>query len=54
MHVSVNNKRLCRYYFDIDPEVTVSYVHAYREMWDEQKPGKIRITDNEKFTGGIA
>jgi hypothetical protein len=32
-------KRLCRYYFDIDPKATVSYVHAYREMWDEQKPG---------------
>ena len=30
-------KKLCRYYFDIDPEATVSYVHAYREMWDEQK-----------------
>jgi hypothetical protein len=33
-------KKLCRYYFDIDPEATVSYVHAYREIWDEQKPGK--------------
>lgn len=33
-------KKLCRYYFDIDPEAAVSYVHAYREMWDEQKPGK--------------
>jgi len=30
-------KRLCRYYLDIDPEATVSYVQAYREMWDEQK-----------------
>jgi hypothetical protein len=30
-------KKLCRYYFEIDPEATVSYVHAYREMWDEQK-----------------
>ena len=35
-------KKLCRYYFAIDPEATVSYVHAYREMWDEQteKPGE--------------
>lgn len=32
-------KKLCRYYFDIDPEATVSYVHIYREMWDEEKPG---------------
>jgi len=27
-------KKLCRYYFTIDPEATVSYVNAYREMWD--------------------
>ena len=29
-------KKLCRYYFEINPEATVSYVHFYREMWDEQ------------------
>lgn len=29
-------KKLCRYYYEIDPEATVSYVHAYRMMWDEQ------------------
>ncbi len=36
-------KKLCRYYFAIDPEATVSYVYAYREMWEEQhteKPGE--------------
>jgi hypothetical protein len=33
-------KKLCRYYIDIDPDATASYVHAYREMWDEQKPAK--------------
>jgi len=38
--VLVLYKRLCRYYVDIDPKATVSYVHAYREMWDEQKPDK--------------
>ena len=27
-------KRLCRYYYDIDPVATAGYVHAYREMWD--------------------
>lgn len=27
-------KRLCRYYFDIDPVATADYVNAYREMWD--------------------
>ncbi len=28
-------KKLCRYYFQIDPVATASYVYAYREMWDE-------------------
>ena len=28
-------KKLCRHYFDVDPEATVSYVQFYREMWDE-------------------
>ncbi|PKL75690.1 MAG: hypothetical protein CVV27_14055 [Candidatus Melainabacteria bacterium HGW-Melainabacteria-1] len=28
-------KRLCRYYFKIDPVATASYVQSYREMWDE-------------------
>jgi hypothetical protein len=28
-------KKLCRHYFEIDPEATVSYVQVYREMWDE-------------------
>jgi len=37
--VLVLYKKLCRYYYDIDPEATVSYVYAYREMWDGQKPG---------------
>jgi hypothetical protein len=30
-------KELCRYYFDIDPAATHSYVNAYREMWDEKE-----------------
>ena len=37
-------KKLCRYYFTIDPEATVSYVHAYREMWDE---GEERLEEEE-------
>jgi hypothetical protein len=28
-------KKLCRHYWDIDPEATASYVYAYRDMWDE-------------------
>lgn len=30
-------KKLCRYYFAIDPEATAFYVHAYRKTWGEQK-----------------
>ena len=26
-------KKLCRYYFKMDPKATASYVYAYREMW---------------------
>jgi hypothetical protein len=29
-------KKLCRYYFKINPEATASYVYAYRDMWDEE------------------
>jgi len=29
-------KKLCRYYFEIDPRATTSYVYAYRDMWDEE------------------
>ena len=28
-------KTLCRHYWAIDPQATASYVHAYREMWDD-------------------
>lgn len=27
-------KRLCRYYFALNPQATADYVHAYRDMWD--------------------
>lgn len=30
-------RRLCRHYFDIDPAATVSYVDAYREIWDSEE-----------------
>jgi hypothetical protein len=29
-------RQLCRYYWDIDPEATASYIIAYREMWDSE------------------
>jgi hypothetical protein len=28
-------KRLCRYYWKIDPAATADYVYAYRDMWDD-------------------
>ena len=27
-------KRLCRYYYGIDPVATAEHINAYREMWD--------------------
>lgn len=27
-------KRLCRYYYTIDPAATAEYIHAYRKLWD--------------------
>ena len=27
-------KKLCRYYFTINPQATAFYIHTYREMWD--------------------
>ena len=33
-------KKLCRYYFEIDPRATASYVYAYRDMWDEETEAK--------------
>lgn len=27
-------KSLCRHYWEINPQATASYIHAYREMWD--------------------
>jgi hypothetical protein len=30
-------RRLCRYYWDIDPVAAAEYVLAYREMWDSEE-----------------
>jgi hypothetical protein len=27
-------KSLCRYYWDLNPQATASYINTYREMWD--------------------
>jgi hypothetical protein len=29
-------KKLCCYFFEVDPMATASYVHAYQDMWDEE------------------
>jgi len=33
-------KKICRYYFEIDRMAAVSYVYAYRDMWDEDGHGR--------------
>ncbi len=33
-------KKLCRYYFDINPTATVEYIEAYRELWDSDQKAK--------------
>jgi len=38
-------KRLCRYYFDIDPVATAWHIEAYRVMWD--------MADEAVLGGGI-
>jgi hypothetical protein len=40
-------KKLCHYYFAIDPEATVSYVNFYRDMWDDdgKEVENVRIED---------
>jgi hypothetical protein len=33
-------KKLCRYYFHINPTATVQYIEAYREFWDSDHEAK--------------
>ena len=30
-------RRLCKYYFKINPQATVDYVNIYREIWDSEE-----------------
>ena len=30
-------KKLCRYYWDIDPIATAGHINAYRDMWDSDE-----------------
>ena len=34
-------KKLCRYYFAIAPDATVSYIYAYRDLWDTEQGGQV-------------
>jgi len=36
-------KKLCRYYYDINPQATVEQIQFYREMWDSNE----EIEDDE-------
>lgn len=29
-------KRICRYYYKINPEVTYEYIMIYRDLWDDE------------------
>lgn len=29
-------KKICRYYYEINPEVTFEYVNMYRDLWDDE------------------
>jgi len=33
-HMLLLYKKLCRYYWDLNPQATADYVNYYREMWD--------------------
>jgi hypothetical protein len=41
-------KRLCRYYYTLDPAATASYVHAYREMWDSEGDSAVADLEEEE------
>ena len=54
-------KKLCRYYYGIDPVATASYVYAYRDMWEDgdlkkrmtaASPAGVAIRVGRKRTGG--
>lgn len=32
-------KRLCRYYYDINPQVTAEYIRIYHDLYDSEEEG---------------
>jgi len=41
-------KKLCRHYYTINPAATAEYVHAYKEMWDEEEKAPCRKKNGDK------
>ncbi len=41
-------KKLCRYYFYLDPAATADYIGYYREMWDPESLKKSGKTPKKK------
>ncbi|OGS22695.1 MAG: hypothetical protein A2252_02970 [Elusimicrobia bacterium RIFOXYA2_FULL_39_19] len=35
-------KKLCRYYYKMNPSVVVEYVYAYRDMWEPMPSSAIQ------------
>ncbi len=40
-------KSLCRYYSTLDPAATVDYINYYREMWDSEINGELKMERGE-------
>ena len=36
-------KDLCRHYWTLDPQATASYIHAYREIWDDDDQSRTGV-----------
>ena len=36
-------KSLCRYYWELNPQATASYINAYREMWDSDDKNETEV-----------
>jgi hypothetical protein len=44
-------KKLCHYYYYINPTATVEYVEAYRELWDSDQQGQSHDCGRERGEG---
>ena len=47
-------KKLCRYYFKMDPKATVSYVNAYCEMWGKLSNPDFKPLEFERYENASA